>query len=266
MTNYNTSEQLIKLAMSKLDLSAANTAQPPVVKDQQYYQSLKDTDQELYEKWAVSKSKKDMGNLMDSLGKLVYTEVRRASGTLPVSALSAEAKKWTIKAIQTYDPTKGTLIGTHVSNYLPKIRRMNYKFQNAARLPENLQLKYQSYNHELASLTEELNREPTDSEMASKLGWTKPQTIRFKNMLYSDLVESSSEKATETSRFNENALLMEHLMSQLDYQEKFILENSKVLSATEIAKNLGVNINRFNYLKDKLKTKIQTIKQDSGMY
>jgi DNA-directed RNA polymerase specialized sigma subunit len=242
------------------------TPPPALVYDAEYYQGLKDKDQELYERWATTKSKTDMGKLMSSLAPLVYKEVRRASGTLPVAALSAEAKKWTIKAIQSYDPSKGALISTHVGNYLPKVRRMNYKFQNAARLPENLQLKFQSYNHELAALTELLNREPTDAEMATALGWTKPQTVRFKSMLYSDLVESSSEKDSEYSRFNEGAILMEHLMSQLDYQEKFILENSKVISASEIARNLGVNTNRFNYLKKNLQNKIELIKRDSGMY
>jgi DNA-directed RNA polymerase specialized sigma subunit len=232
----------------------------------EYYNSLKDKDQELYDQWSTTKSKKHLGLLMDSLGKLVYTEVRRQSGTLPPAALSAEAKKWAIKAIETYDPEKGAGISTHVVNYLQKVRRMNYKFQNAARLPENEQLNFNDYNHALAMLTEELNREPTVAELAKKLGWSAPRTVRFKERLYSDLVESSSERPQEYSRFNEGAILMEHLMGQLDYQEKFILENSKVMNATELAKNLGVNVNRLNYLKSKLIAKISSIRQESGVY
>jgi DNA-directed RNA polymerase specialized sigma subunit len=226
----------------------------------------KERDLELYTIWKETGSKKHLGELVDNLGGIISAEVRRASGSLPTTALAGEAKKWTFKAIQTYDPSKGVALSTHVMNYLPKIRRMNYKFQNAVRLPENLHLKFHEYNHAVTLLTEELNREPSNEELASKLGWSKPQTLKFKNALYADLIESGNERASEFTQFNENALLMEHLMSQLDYQEKFILENAKVITSTDLAKQLGVNINRLNYLKSKLAEKIKKIKRDSGMY
>lgn len=231
----------------------------------EYFGNLKNKDQEAYEQWHKSGSKKDLGVLVNQLSPIIYAEVKRASGSLPTAALSAEAKKWAFKAIQTYDPSKGTAISTHVMNYLPKIRRMNYKFQNAVRLPENMQLKYHEYNHALVMLTDELNRDPTDEELARKLGWSKPQTVKFKNSLYSDLIESNSERPSEFTQFNTQALLMEHLMSQLDYQEKFILDNIKLISSTELASKLGINLNRLNYLKGKLKDKIQKIQLESGM-
>jgi DNA-directed RNA polymerase specialized sigma subunit len=232
----------------------------------EYFGNLRDQDQKAYEEWKRTGSKKHLGQLMDSLAPVIRAEVSRASGSLPTAALSAEAKKWTIKAIQSYDPSKGTALATHVNNYLPKIRRMNYKFQNAVRLPENMQLKYHEYNHSLTMLRDELNRDPTDEELARKLGWSKPQTIKFKNSLYSDLIESSSEKPGEYTQFNEQAILMEHLLSQLDEQEKFILDNIKLMSSTELASKLDVNINRLNYLKNKLKNKIETIQRESGMH
>lgn len=231
----------------------------------EYFSSLKKKDQEAFDNWKRTGDKRHLGILMDQISPVIYSEVQRASGSLPTSALSAEAKKWAWKAIQSYDPSKGTAISTHVMNYLPKVRRMNYKFQNAVRLPENLQLKFHDYNFALTTLTDELNREPTDEELAKKLGWTKPQTVKFKNSLYADLIESASERPSEFTQFNHNALLMEHLMSQLSADEKFILENSKLMSSTELAKKLGVNINRLNYLKGKLTEKIKNIQRDSGM-
>lgn len=242
------------------------TTPTPTLTATEYFANVKNKDQEAYETWKASGSKKDLGILMNQLSPIIYAEVKRASGSLPTAALSAEAKKWAFKAIQTYDPTKGTAISTHVMNYLPKIRRLNYKFQNAVRLPENMQLRYHDYNHALVALTEELNREPTDEEMAKRLGWSKPHTVKFKNSLYSDLIESNSERASEFTQFNEQAILMEHMMNQLDYQEKFILENTKLMSSTELAAKIGVNLNRLNYLKNKLKEKITTIQAESGMF
>jgi DNA-directed RNA polymerase specialized sigma subunit len=241
------------------------TTTTPHLSATEYFGNVKNKDQEAYELWKTTGSKKALGQLMNQLSPLIYAEVKRASGSLPTAALSAEAKKWTFKAIQSYDPSKGTAISTHVTNYLPKIRRMNYKFQNAVRLPENMQLKFHEYNHAQALLTDELNREPTDDELAKRLGWSKPQTVKFKNSLYNDLIESNSERPSEFTQFNSQALLMEHMMSQLDEQEKLILDNVKLMSSTELAAKLGVNLNRLNYLKNKLTEKISKIQLESGM-
>lgn len=228
--------------------------------------TYRDKDRELFDSWKATGDKRHLGQLIDQLSPIIYKEVNRASGSLPTAALSAEAKKWTINAIKTYDPAKGTLLSTHVMNYLPKIRRMNYKFQNAVRLPENLQLKFHEYNKAVTDLTDQLNRDPTDDEVAKSIGWTKGQVFKFKNSLYADLVESANERPSEYSHFNENALLMDYMISQLSPDEKFIFDNAKVLSSTEIAAKLGVNINRYNYLKTKLIEKIKKIQQDIGMH
>jgi len=232
---------------------------------QEFYKSLRENDQKLYETWKTNPSKHNLGNLIESLSGPIYAEVRRQSGTLPTVALASEAKKWAFKAIQTYDPSKGASLSTHVQGYLQRVRRTNYKFQNAVRLPENMQLKFNEYNHQLAMLTDELNREPTDEELANRLGWSKPKTIKFKNSLYADLIESGTDKPSEVTQFSDSVILMEHLMSKLDPQEKFILENSKVLSSTELSRRLGVNLNRLNYLKSKLIDKIKMVNRDSGL-
>jgi DNA-directed RNA polymerase specialized sigma subunit len=230
------------------------------------FQAAKKKDIELYTQWKQSGDKQALGALIKQLHPVIYSEVRRASGTLPESALSAEAKKWTVRAIQTYDPTKGVALSTHVMNYLPKVRRLNYKYQNSARLPENLQLQFTEFRNAVSHLETNLNREPTDEEIAKHLGWSKPLVVRFKGSLYEDLVESASQRPIETTQFNSNKMLMDHLMSKLDEQEKTILLNSKDISAQELADKIGVNISRLNYLKSKLRTKIMGIKEEIGMY
>lgn len=223
-------------------------------------------DMELYTAWKESGDKKALGELVRQLSPIIYSEVRRASGTLPEAALSAEAKKWAVKAIQNYDPSKGTTLSTHIMNYLPKIRRLNYKFQNSARLPENLHLQYTTFQNAVSHLTEKLNRDPTDEEVASHLSWTKAGVVKFKGSLYEDLVESGSQRPIETTQFSPNKMLMDHLMNQLDETEKYVLLNVKEKSATEICQHLGVNTSRLNYIKAKLKTKIAGIKEEIGLY
>lgn len=222
----------------------------------------KEQDLELFHIWKEHEDKQALGKLVNNLHPLIYTEVQRAAGTLPTSALSAEAKKWTVKAIQTFDPDKGVALSTHVMNYLPKIRRMNYRFQNSARLPENLQLQYHQWHQGVSRLQEELGRDPTDEEMAEKLGWKKKAVVKYKNSLYSDLIESASERPAEATTFNKNKVLYEYIITQLTPDEKFVFENIDTLTSQQLADHLKVNINRLNYLKRILRDKIKALQAE----
>lgn len=222
----------------------------------------KEHDLLLYNEWKQSGDKQALGKLVNNLHPIIYTEVQRAAGTLPTSALSAEAKKWTVKAIQSYDPDKGVALSTHVMNYLPKIRRLNYKFQNAARLPENLQLQYHTWNQAITGLKEQLDRDPTDEELADKLGWKRKAVIKYRNSLYADLIESGNERPTEFTTFNKNKVLFDYIMQQLSPDEKVIFENIDTMSSAELAAKLGVNINRLNYMKRLMTDKIKGLQEE----
>lgn len=226
----------------------------------------KKRDLDLFNKWKETKDKRALSALMKSLHPIVYSEVRRQSHTLPESALAAEAKYWTVRALETYDPSKNVAVSTHVMNYLPKIRRLNYKYQNAARLPENVHLEWDTLNKAVSHLEETLLREPTDEEIANHLGWSKPFVTRFRSSLYKDLVESKNERPTETSQFNTDQLLLQHIMDKLDEQEKMLLLNKGTMPASELAAKMGVNVSRLNYLTAKLRDKIAGMKREVGMY
>jgi DNA-directed RNA polymerase specialized sigma subunit len=132
------------------------------------------------------------------------------------------------------------------------------------RLPENLHLKYAEFQDSITHLTDSLNREPTDAEIAKHLGWSKGAVIKYKGSLYSDLTESGNERPSETSTYNQNAAFLEHLRTQLSREEIVIMDNVGNMSSTELANKIGVNVNRLNYLKNKLITKIKDYKAQLG--
>ena len=235
---------------------------PPVELERPDYKAK---DQQLFHAWKQSGSKKDLGALITHLNPIIYHEVSRASGSLPVAALSAEAKKWAVKAVQTYDPDRGVALSTHVMSILPKVRRLNYKHQNAVRLPENMQLKFHEYNRAVTQLSDELNRDPEDHEIAKRLGWSKGVVVKFKNRLFSDLFEGNNERPTEFATYDDSALKLQEIISHLTPEEKFIFDNKKNMSQSELAARLGVNINRLNFLSRKLVDKLTTLKQEVGL-
>lgn len=219
----------------------------------------------LYNNWNANKSKKNLTTLVDHLSPLIYKEVSRAAGTLPIAALNAEGKNWTIKAIHSYDPSRGFALSTHVTNYLQRVRRMNYKYQHVAKLPENMKMEFPLYNNAIAQLTESLNRDPTEDEIASYLGWTKGKVVKFKERIYSDLIDSGEDNTEEIDKFSDENLLMHHIISQLNPEEKIILNHKGKISSTELAEKLGVNNNRLNYLQNKLITKIKNLKLEHNL-
>lgn len=226
--------------------------------------SYKSKDMELYNRWNTTKSKSDMTALVSHLQPLIFSEVRKLQGTLPEAALLGESKKWTVHAIKTYDPSKGAGLSTHVVNYLQKVKRLNYNYQNAARLPENLHLEWQNFSRTKSHLQDSLNREPTDAELAKELGWSEPQVVKFSSRLYEDLSESAATKPLETSQFNRQKVVLDYIRSQLDSTELFIFEHKDEISASEMCERLGVNISRYNYLQGKLIKKVDGILKEFG--
>lgn len=230
------------------------------------YQEAQSQDQMLYDEWKQNPNKKTMGRLVHQMNPLIYNEVRKLSGSLPTEALAAESKKWAIHAIKTYNPNKGASIGTHVSNYLMKTKRLNYQYQNSARLPEDQQLQYHAWNKAHSDLEAELNRDPTDKEMAKRLGWEEKRVQKYKGLLYADHYESGAERPTDMYQYDEDKIRFKYVVDNLDEQEKFLLYNAKEMPAADLAKKLNMNINQLNYSKKKLRQKIEELQGKIGYF
>lgn len=231
--------------------------------------NVKAKDLELWEIWNKTRSKKDLAALLEQLKPIILTEVRRQSGTLPGSALMAEAYNWTIKAVEAYDPNKGAAVSTYVTGYLRKLRRLNYQHQNMSRLPENQQIKFGTYNTAVQDLQAQLNRDPTDKELAGQLGWKQFEVKRMKDRLVEDLAESGSDVSAEFTSFGDQKILVNHIRDNLDDSERVLFDNAYLpkgtrKSNTDLANNLNVNINKLQYIRTKMTRKIRGLQSEMG--
>lgn len=226
-------------------------------------------DIELYNKWKQSQSKTDLAYLLRALNPLIQKEVNRQAGSLPKSVLEAEAKKWAIEAIKKYDPNAGAQLSTYVTSYLWKIRRLNYEHQNMSRIPESKQLEYGHFKGALDTLRDQLNREPTDQELAAHMDWKPHAVKKFKGMLYEDHYESGNESVVVAHQFDFEKTKFDYILGHLDDQEKQIMKSlmrpdGKRQSASELASEMGINMNRLSYLKTRMKKKIRTFQKELG--
>lgn len=241
------------------------------------YEEAKNKDLELYTAWKDNPTKSNMGALLKQLQPMIHREVSRLTGSVPTPALKMEATKWAIEGIKTFDPSHGAALSTHVANWLQKTKRLNYKVQNAARLAENQQLRFNQYNTARQDLMSELSREPTHEELAARITsqgkdtWTAKQVKKFQNELFNDFSESGAEYAPTFKEFDSGKIQWSYVMDNLTPDEKKLLdllmkaEDTK-MSAEQTAKELGVNINRYNYLRRKLVDRMAELKKEIGEF
>ena len=91
---------------------------------------------------------------------------------VPESAFKAELQTHTIKAFQSYDPTRGAALNTHVESRLPKAMRYGNRGANLQYLPEEQARSIGKLTKAKDLLTEELGRAPTNDEIADNVGLT----------------------------------------------------------------------------------------------
>jgi len=229
-------------------------------KDQFNFAETRSKDEELFRLWKDTGDKKHLGALVKQVSPLLYREVKRQQGSLPPAALMADAKKWALRGINSYDPSKGAKLGTHITNWVKKIRRLNETYQNAVRLPANLHYKWGEFNNAVTQLSSTLNREPTDKELASHLGWKQTHVAKFKNSLYADYFESNSAAPTETTQFDTGKIALQYVIENLTPEEKIIFMANESMSSAELSKQIGRDINGLNYRKQKLRDKVMRLK------
>lgn len=88
---------------------------------------------------------------------------------VPESAFKAELTTHLIKAFETYDPSRGAALNTHVEARLPKAMRYNNKHQNVGYIPEGQARYIGAIRKAQDTLNEEFGRDPTPHEIADHL-------------------------------------------------------------------------------------------------
>jgi len=97
-----------------------------------------------------------------------------------------EAKRLTILALQTYDPTMAQM-NTHIINYLKKLQRYVINYQNVAHIPEPRAIGIGKYHTIYDNLESEKGREPTIAELADAMVWAPLDIERLQTEMRSDL-------------------------------------------------------------------------------
>lgn len=220
-------------------------------------------DLDLWRQWRSSKSPVVLSQLLDRLTPIIQNEVNKWGTVVPRIALESKARELTVKALDDYSPTRGAAIGTHVTSRLRKLSRFVYPYQNIARLPENKQLLYNTFQVATNRLLDTFGRDPTVAELADELGWTSKKVTSFKNAFgRQELVESEGAIWDTTDK---DAGLVDFYYHGLSPDDKKLFEDLtgykglRTLTTKEVLKKFKLTQGQLSYRKRKFVEDIKRI-------
>lgn len=149
----------------------------------------KDAEMELWKRYKNKGDMRAMNELIRAYKPMMKhrTKAWTTNSPLPKTAVEGEANRLIRKAIDTYDPKKGAALNTHVWNYLHKVHRYGYTFQNVGSIPEPRAAKVGKYQNSYSQLEDKYGREPTTDELQKDLGWKASDINAIQKELRSDL-------------------------------------------------------------------------------
>ena len=222
-------------------------------------------DLEAWKKWKASGSTKDLADLLERLEPLIQREVQKWGSVVPPAALSSKARLLAADALKKYNPNMGAAVGTHVASQIRKLSRHVYPYQNVARLPENKQLNYNTFQVAQNKLVDNLGREPTSDELSDELGWTPKKTGDFQKAFgLQEYVES------EGAYFDDGQspdMMVDFYHHGLSSQDKLLFEDitgymgKPSLSNAQLMSKYRLSQGQLSYRKRKYIADIKKIKQ-----
>lgn len=180
------------------------------------------------------------------------------------SAFEAELKKHMIHAFETYDPSKAAL-ATHVTNRIRKIHRYNAKHQNMAYIPEGQIKEIRHIQRAQNDLREDLERDPTRTEIAEHLGMSDKKLTRIMTSMKKDIFASQFETDPTKSTTSREHEVLDLIEPNLSHEEKQVFnhlygrEGAKQINTTnELAAALGKNPSQVSRIRTSLLNKVKS--------
>ena len=230
--------------------------------------ALKNDDLALWREHKRNPSPMTRQALLKRFDGLIQSQVNKWAGPVARDVLLNEAKLLAVKAFDNYNPIGGAALATHVANQLLPLSRIVYTYQNAARMPENITQKINTFQNANNTLTITLGREPTTDELHSELGWTAPEIARIRDYNRRDLVESGPKVSGDFFGKNSNDeddMLLGAIYFELSPDEKRLFEattgynGARIMRNPELVKKLGITQAQLSYRKEQLRKRIMKL-------
>jgi DNA-directed RNA polymerase specialized sigma subunit len=224
-------------------------------------------DLELWEQWKQKGEKPDeLRPLLGSFRGMIRSYSNKYAGNveLPPAAVHAEFTRQAVNAFRTYNPDKGTALGSWVGTNLQKGRRFVATYQNTARIGEHRIYKIGQFQNAVASLDDQLGREPTTEEISEVLAWSPKEVTRMGSEIRKSRIDSAFEGDPTSIMPSREAEVLKYVRHQLSPEEKLVYEytigegGKPQLRPGQIAQKLKMSPAKVTRLRDSIYRKMQS--------
>jgi DNA-directed RNA polymerase specialized sigma subunit len=189
------------------------------------------------------------------------------ASSVPDAAFHAELKGLLINALETYDPSRGAALNTHVENTMRKAIRYNARFQNFAHIPEGQISRIEPITRAQNELTEMLGRDPTHDEIADHIGMPVKQVTRVLNAQIADIPSSKFESDPTSRELRRDDEILALLPHSLNSQENEVFQHLYGDKRTDgkqnmaaLAKKLNLNSSQLSRIHSSIMAKYKSYK------
>ena len=222
------------------------------------YVDAKSKDIVLWDQWRSTKSPEHLDQLLGHMKPVLQREVGRWGNLAPKFLLNNEAKSLAIKAFETYDPSRDTTLGTHVTNHLRKLSRTAYAHQSILSVPEAKRLDFNGLQRARAQLADELGRPPDLDELADHLRTPPARIQALSNEVAKREFMESGEGPSFVQHVDDPETMHLAWHDMTDRQKKIFehrtgYNGAPVLSGTQIMKTVGVTQGQLSHELGKIK-------------
>lgn len=207
-----------------------------------------------YENWLKDKSPANMSKLLDAFSSTINSEITRYEGSRPL--LRSKARVLAIKAIKSYNPSAGAKLQSWVVTNLKPLARYGQQ-QRDVRIPEVALRQAAEVNRVAKELEDDLDRDPTDEEIADEIGISPKRVASVRKMAIASVPAGQMDEiagddgdqsiAPAVSEVNPLPFAQQAVYMSLDKTDKTIFDHltgsngKKQMSAKAIALMLGIS-------------------------
>ncbi|MCA8938946.1 MAG: hypothetical protein KDB07_04025, partial [Planctomycetes bacterium] len=200
--------------------------------------ATKQRENDMWQSWNDNgRQPQDLRPLLKSMRPLIQDALGTWRGRVkfvPDEALEAEFQGHAVKAIKSFDPSKGAQLGTWVRHNLRKGGRFAKTYQNVGRVVEKRTQVITDFNQAKAEMAEQLGRPPQDYELLPVLqkkrpdySWSKDEIGRLNAELRADILSSAFESDMNKFEPSLDVEIQMYLDEELDENEKKVWEHIK---------------------------------------
>ena len=178
---------------------------------------IKDVDK-AWELWQQDKTQPNLSKVVE-LSRPIIDKAMTSYAPSASPSVKSYGKILTVKAVQTFDPTKGTKFQTYLHTQLQPLRREAYSY-DTLHVPERVRMDLGTLYHVAKQHEEETGMPPSDEELADRMGISMKRINHLRTYQRPVLEEFRTRPKAE-----EDAELMPSVEQESDMWEEFVYQS-----------------------------------------